>query len=76
MPPRARLERHLHHTWLAGRLTRHPQVVEAGITAAGRDQHTFDDLVELGLGDGKLTPRLVASLGGSLIRNQLTPTRG
>ncbi|WEV78548.1 geranylgeranyl reductase family protein [Janibacter cremeus] len=73
---RALLEHHLRHTWLAGRLTRHPQVVEAGITAAGRDQHTFDDLVELGLGDGRLTPRLVASLGAGLIRNQLTPMRG
>lgn len=73
---RALLDHHLRHTWLAGRLTRHPQVVEAGITAAGRDQQTFDDLVELGLGDGRLTPRLVASLGADLLRNQMTPTRG
>src|SRR5699024_7113555 len=56
------LDRHLRHTWVAARLTRRPEVVEAGISGAARDQRTFDALVELGLGDGRLTPRLVASL--------------
>lgn len=71
---RSALDRHLRHTWLAARLTRRPEVVEAGIAAAARNQHTFDDLVELGLGDGRLTPRLIASLGGGLVTNRLAPT--
>lgn len=73
---RRTLDRHLRHTSLAARLTRRPEVVEAGITGAARDQGTFDDLVELGLGDGRLTPRLVASLGGALLRNRTMPTEG
>ena len=72
---RALLNRHLHHTWTAARLTRRPVVVEAGIAAAARDQGTFDDLVELGLGDGRLTPRLVGSLATALVRNRLTPKK-
>lgn len=72
---RALLDRHLHHTWLAARLCRRPAVVEAGIAAAARDQRTFDGLVELGLGDGRLTPRLTLSLGGGLIRNRLAQGR-
>lgn len=70
------LDRHLHHTWLAARLTRRPSVIEAGITAASRSQRAFDDLVELGLGDGRMTPRLVASLGAGLVRNRLSPLGG
>lgn len=62
------LDRHLHHTWAAARLTRSPVVVEAGIAAAARDQHAFDALVELGLGDGRITPRLAVGLGRALVR--------
>ena len=43
---RVLLNRHLHHTWTAARLTRRPVVVEAGIAAAARDQRTFDDLLD------------------------------
>ena len=57
---------HLTHTWVAARLSRHPRVVRAGIQAAARNQRVFDDLVELGLGDGRVTPRLVAGLGRGL----------
>ena len=73
---RSLLERHLHHTWLAARMTRRPAVVEAGIAAAARDQRTFDDLVELGLGDGRLTPRLAVSLAAGLVRVRLMPVGG
>jgi flavin-dependent dehydrogenase len=66
---RRRLDRHLHHTWTAARLSRHPAVVDAGIVAAGRDQRHFDSLVELGLGDGRITPRLAAGLAAGLIRS-------
>ena len=65
---RRRLDRHLHHTWSAARLSRHPAIVGAGIMAAGRDQRHFDALVELGLGEGRITPRLAAGLAAALIR--------
>ena len=60
------LDRHLHHTWAAARLSRSPAVVDAGITAAARDRGCFDALVELGLGDGRITPRLAAELARGL----------
>jgi len=37
-----------------------PLVVAGGLRAAHRHQAVFDDLVELGLADGRLTPRLLA----------------
>ncbi len=49
---------HLKHTWAASRLSRSPAVVDAGIRAAARDQRAFDTLVDLGLGDGRINPRL------------------
>lgn len=61
------LDRHLHHTWVAARLSRRPAVVGAGISAAARDRHAFDTLVELGLGDGRITPRLVTGLAANLV---------
>jgi geranylgeranyl reductase family protein len=65
---RGLLGRHLRHTWLASRLARSPAVVDAGIRAAGRDRHAFDTLVELGLGDGLIGPRLAGGLLASLVR--------
>lgn len=73
---RAQLNRHLRHTWLAASLATHPAIVAAGITAASGDRQTFDDLVELGLGGGRLTPRLLTSLARGLARNRLTPSEG
>ena len=64
---RGLLGRHLKHTWVASRLTRRAAVVDAGICAAGRSQHVFDSLVELGLGDGRITPRLTAGLVSGLV---------
>jgi hypothetical protein len=31
-------------------------MIDAAVTAAGRDQRVFDTLVDLGLGDGLLDP--------------------
>ncbi len=59
---------HLRHTWLAARLARSPAIVDAGIRAAGRDRRTFDTLVALGLGDGRIDPRLAARLLEALVR--------
>jgi menaquinone-9 beta-reductase len=64
------LGRHLKHTWTASRLARWPVVVDAGIRAASRDRHAFDTLVELGLGDGRIDPRLVGGLAGGLVRRR------
>jgi flavin-dependent dehydrogenase len=58
------LGRHLRHTTVVARLARHRPVVEAAVAAARRRQAVFDDLVELGLGRGLLTPRVLAGLLG------------
>ncbi|WP_127128703.1 NAD(P)/FAD-dependent oxidoreductase [Georgenia sp. SYP-B2076] len=49
------LGRHLATTAMVGELTRVPGVLAAGLRAADGDQAVFDDLVELGLGRGRLT---------------------
>lgn len=54
---------HFRHTWLTSRLARHSRVVDAGIAAAVADRGVFADLVELGLGDGRITTRLLRGLG-------------
>ena len=65
---RHELGRHLQHTTLASRLARRRRVVDAGVSAARRDAGVFDDLVELGLGRGLLTRRLLRGLGTALVR--------
>ena len=67
------LARHLRHTWTAARLTEVPAVVDAGIRAASKDQRTFDDLVEIGLGDGRITPRLAGGIALALPARLHTP---
>ncbi|MCF6377387.1 geranylgeranyl reductase family protein [Nocardioides KLBMP 9356] len=64
---RAMLGSHLRHTFVASRLAQSPRVVDAGIRAAGRDRHVFDTLVEIGLGDGRIDPRLAAGLARDLV---------
>jgi menaquinone-9 beta-reductase len=61
------LGRHLKHTWVVSRLARRPAVLDAGLAAAGASPRVFDDLVEIGLGDGRVTPRLGAGLAAALI---------
>jgi geranylgeranyl reductase family protein len=60
------LARHLRHTALAARLSLHDRVLDAGLRASARDQRVFDDLVELGLARGTLTPTLARGLASSL----------
>jgi hypothetical protein len=38
------------------------RLVGAALAAAGRDQRIFDDLAELGLAEGPLTPRITLGL--------------
>jgi geranylgeranyl reductase family protein len=65
---RALLGRHLKHTWTAARLAAHPLIVDGGIRVARRDQRVFDELVELGLGDGRISGHLVRGLASGLAR--------
>ena len=58
---------HLRHTFVASRLSRSPAVVDAGIRAGARDQRVFNAFVELGLGDGLLTSRLLRKTLGQLV---------
>ena len=60
------LARHLRHTATAATLTRSGQVLDAGIRAATADQRVFDDLVEMGLGQGLITPAIVRGLASHL----------
>jgi menaquinone-9 beta-reductase len=60
------LSRHLRHTAAAARLCLHGRVLDAGIRAAARDQRVFDDLVELGLARGRITPTMARGLVGAL----------
>ncbi len=63
---RALLATHLRHTTVTSRLSSVPVVVEAGLRAADRDRRVFDDLVEIGLGRGRITPRLAVGLARGL----------
>src|SRR4051794_7763113 len=69
------LERHLRHVAVAARLAQHGAVLDAGIRAAAAHQAVFEDLVELGLGGGRLTPALLRGLGGSLLAGLVPGSR-
>jgi len=59
---RRRLGRHLRHTSALARLSGWHGLIEAGVRAAHADQRCFDELVDFGLSDGLLTPRLIGRL--------------
>jgi geranylgeranyl reductase family protein len=63
---RRRLGRHLRHSSLAAKLTSSARIVDATVRAAGRQQRVFDSIVELGLGDGRLDVRTLASIARHL----------
>jgi flavin-dependent dehydrogenase len=73
---RSTLGRHLKHTWVASRLAEHPVIVDGGIRVARKDLRVFDELVELGLGDGRISGRLVRGLVAGLGRKAVTRARG
>lgn len=57
-----RLGRHLRHSSAASLLSRWPRIMDAAFRAAAADQRVFDDVVDLGLADGRLTlPTLAAA---------------
>jgi menaquinone-9 beta-reductase len=47
---------------------RSPAIAEAGVAASATSPALFDVLVELGLGQARITPRLLAALPGGLLR--------
>ncbi|QNE23223.1 hyaluronate lyase [Kribbella qitaiheensis] len=53
---------HLRHTALTALLCRSGWVLDRGIRASAADQGVFDDLVEIGLANGRITPQLVRGL--------------
>jgi flavin-dependent dehydrogenase len=75
----ARFGRHQRHMRLLSFATRAPRrdttgrgerLVGAALAAADRDRRVFDDLTELGLAEGPLTPRIALGLVGQLTRAQ------
>lgn len=65
---RQRLGRHLRHSKAAALLGGRQWIVDAAVRAAAGRQAVFDDLIELGLGDGTLTPRTI----GAIARHAVT----
>jgi flavin-dependent dehydrogenase len=57
----ARLGRTLRHLTVASHLSRAPRVMDAAVRAAGSRQAVFDEVVTLGLADGRLTTRTLAA---------------
>src|SRR6185437_4921159 len=63
---RRRLGRHLRHSRVASMLAERPWVVDAAVRAARNDQRVFDTIMEVGLGDGLLDGRTVATIAGNV----------
>jgi menaquinone-9 beta-reductase len=62
------LGRHLRHASVLARAIHAPALAEAGLGAAAGSPAMFDALVELGLGQARITPRLLAALPAGLVR--------
>lgn len=58
---RRRLGAHLRSSGAASQLSRWPALMDAAVQAAVADQRVFDDVVALGLADGRLTARTLAA---------------
>ena len=58
---RSRLGWHLRATSAASQLSRWPLLMDAAVRGAAADQRVFDDVVALGLADGRLTARTLAA---------------
>ncbi|GIG28188.1 geranylgeranyl reductase family protein [Cellulomonas marina] len=56
------LAAHARDTAAAARLVAAPPLLRAAVRAAARDQHVFDDLVELALAEGRLTRRTLTAI--------------
>jgi flavin-dependent dehydrogenase len=56
-----RLGRHLLHSSTAAWVSRWPRLMDAAFRAGADDQRVFDDVVDLGLADGRLTARTLTA---------------
>ncbi|MGY1987043.1 geranylgeranyl reductase family protein [Blastococcus sp. SYSU DS0669] len=70
-----RLGRHLRHSSTASWLSHRPALVDAVLRSAGSRQPVFDDVVRLGLADGRLTLRALAGAARHLPRNEAAGQR-
>jgi len=66
---RHRLGRHLRSSGMASQLSRWPALMDAVVRAAQADQAVFDDVVALGLADGRLTARTLGATARRLVRS-------
>jgi flavin-dependent dehydrogenase len=64
---RRRLGGHLRSSSAASALSRWPAVMDAAFRAAAADQRVFDDVVALGLADGRLTARALAATARAVL---------
>ncbi len=65
---RAHLSLHLLHTRAAAAVVRHDVLLLAALRASAGSPRVFEDLAELGLARGRLTPRVVSGIAGALAR--------
>ena len=68
------LDRHLRHVAVAGRLCRSGTVLDAGLRTSAADQRVFDDLVDLGLANGRITGTILRGLLRGLAGTRRTGT--
>ncbi|MBA2716094.1 MAG: NAD(P)/FAD-dependent oxidoreductase [Propionibacteriales bacterium] len=64
---RTLLARHHRHTAAASRLVSFPVVAAAAVRACAHDQAVFDDLIEVGLGQGLVTRRVLHATAAGLL---------
>ena len=72
---RRRLGGHLRSSGVASQLSRWPALMEAVVRAARADQRAFDDVVALGLADGRLTARTLTGAARNLRSPSSDPGR-
>ncbi len=66
---RCQLGRHLRHTDVLARLGDRPVMLDAAISAARNRQRAFDNLVEIGLGSGRLACSSAAAVAAEFVRH-------
>ena len=62
----------LRHTALASWLSARGRILDAGLRVSARDQRVFDDVVELGLAKGRITPGLAVGLAAGMVTDAVT----
>ena len=68
---RANLGAHLLHTRAASTVAGRDALLLAALRACARSPRAFEDLAELGLARGRLTPAVLAGLGSEVVRGAL-----